>query len=194
MKGLHAWALAALVGASAPASPAEERSVRLEIEEEVVRYPVQGHDLATLRDALAARAVAEAAGGGHGRTLSDIRIRFEPMPVAGGCVAGDPAIRVRITTTLPEWTPEQAVGPELRERWQALAEGLQRHEARHREHALDAVRDLQSIVSALGVQSDCRALRAAVDQALMRVALRAGFLDRRYDARTRNGVEEGLLP
>lgn len=167
--------------------------VELDIEERIVRYAVPGHDLDALRAALADQALAEEAGGSHGRTRSDIRIRFKPTPVEGGCVADDAAIAVVVTTTLPEWEPGLVVQSGLRERWQAMAASLQGHEARHRDHALDAVRELQSLLSGLGVQRDCHALRVAADRAFLQVTLRAEFLDRRYDERTRNGVEEGIV-
>lgn len=177
---------------SRPVRPSS-RPVLLDIEERIVRYAVPGRDLEALRAALADQALAEEAGGSHGRTSSDIRIRYEPTPVAGGCVAGDSAIDVLVTTTLPEWEPGRTVRDGLRERWQAMATALQRHEARHRDHVLEAVRDLQSRLSGLGVQPDCHALRTAVDRAFLEVTLRAEFLDRRYDKRTRNGVEEGIV-
>lgn len=193
MKKCHCWILVALACGFASADERVQAPVLLDIEENVVRYAVPGHDLEALRAALADQALAEEAGGSHGRTRSDIRIRFEPTPVSGGCVAGDPAIEVLITTTLPEWEPGRSVRAGLRERWQAMAEALQRHEATHRDHVLAAVRELQSRLSGLGVQEDCRALRAAVDRAFLAVTLRAEFLDRRYDRRTRNGVEEGIV-
>lgn len=198
MRGCHCWWLAALVAGFAPGTPAGEHAaasaaVALDIDERIVRYAVPGHDLEALRKALSGQALAEDAGGSHGRTRSDIQVRFEPTPGAGGCIADNATIEVLITTTLPEWEPGRTVSADLRDRWQAMATALQRHEARHRDHVLQAVRQLQSRLSALGVQEDCHALRVAVDRAFLAVTVRAEFLDRRYDRRTRNGVAEGIV-
>ena len=183
---LLAGALAmAVLGGATPDVP-------LDIQEEVHRYTVPGDDLEDLREALRSQALSDRAGGSHGRTHSRIRIRYAPEPVAGGCRTKDPAIEMRITTTLPEWQPGEGTDDGLLARWQAVAAALQRHEARHREHALAAVRELQAAVARLGVQPDCHALRRAVDRAFQRATMRAGFRDARYDERTRNGLEEGI--
>ena len=181
-----AWvlALAALAGAA--------RDVPLDIEEREVRYRVPGDDLEDLRDALRSQALSGKAGGSPGRTHSRIRIRYAPDPVAGGCRAKDPGVDLEITTTLPEWQPGGRAPAGLVERWQAVAAALQDHEARHRAHALAAARDLQATLARLGVQPDCHALRGEIDRAFLRVKTKAEYRDARYDARTRNGLEEGI--
>lgn len=177
-----------------PPAPVGPGVVALSIEERVERYRVPGKDLAALRAALASEVVSDAAGGSHGRTRSDISIAYSPRPVQGGCVAQAPALEITITTTLPEWAPAPGVAdPALLARWQSMAAALQRHEARHREHALAAVRDLQATLAGLGVQPDCHALRRAVDQAFLRVRLKAEFRDARFDERTGNGRLDGVV-
>lgn len=172
--------------------PGGTTTVPLEIHEEVLRYDVPGDDLEALREALRSQALSDRAGGSHGRTHSRLRIEYAPQPVDGGCRARAPSIRLDITTTLPEWNPAEPVDGDLRERWQGVAAALQRHEGRHREHALAAARDLQAALAGLGVQADCDTLRREVDRAFQRVTLRASFRDARYDERTRNGLEEGI--
>lgn len=166
--------------------------VPLDIEEAVVRYRVPGDDLEDLREALRSQALSDKAGGSHGRTHSRIRIRYAPEPVAGGCRARAPGVELEITTTLPEWQPGDHASHGSRDRWQAVAAALQRHESRHREHALAAARDLQASIARLGVQPDCDALRREVDRAFLRVKTKAEYRDARYDERTRNGVAEGV--
>lgn len=187
-------AVAWMLWLAAPVAPAASGTtpVPLDIHEEVRRYTVPGDDLEGLRDALRSQSLSDRAGGSHGRTHSRIRIEYVPQPVEGGCRARTPSIRMDITTTLPEWEPAVPVDSGLRERWQAVAAALQRHEGRHREHALAAARDLQAALAGLGVQPDCETLRRTVDRAFQRVTLRASFRDARYDERTRNGLEEGV--
>lgn len=183
------WLVVALCLAAARAGASD---VPLEIEEEVVRYAVPGQDLEGLRAALRSQTLAEQAGGSHGRTHSRISLRYSPEQVPGGCGAREAAVALRITTTLPEWQPGATVGPALLARWEAVAAALQRHESRHREHALAAARDLQASLARLGMQGDCDALRRAVDRAFLRATTRAQYEDARYDNRTRNGLEEGI--
>jgi len=175
-----------------PAPPQGPGEVALEINEHVRHYPVRGSDLESLRSALVGALAGGGAGGSHGRTHSDIAVSYTPHPVQGGCIAQAPGLAMTITTTLPEWQAPGDADAALRARWRAMADALQAHEARHREHALDAVRDLQAALAGLGVQPDCNALRRAVDREFMRVRVRAEFRDARYDERTRNGRDEGV--
>lgn len=178
-----------LVLASLAGAPPD---VPLDIEEAVVRYRVPGDDLEDLREALRSQSLSDKAGGSHGRTHSRIRIRYAPEPVAGGCRVKEAGVELEITTTLPEWQPGDHATHGLRDRWQAVAAALQRHESRHREHALEAARDLQASLAQLGVQPDCHVLRREVDRAFLRVKMKAEYRDARYDERTRNGVAEGI--
>ena len=171
----------AVLGGATPDAP----EVPLDIQEKVHRYAVAGGDVEELRRALDSHALAERAGGSHGRTRSSIRISYAPEPVSGGCRLKDPAIRMKITTTLPEW-------PTRDPHSQTVKAALERHEGRHREHALAAARELQAAMAQLGAQRDCHALRRAVDRAFQRATMKARFRDERYDERTRDGLEEDI--
>jgi len=177
-----------------PASelPAPADAVPLDVDEEVVHYRVAGDDLEALRDALRSQAVSDRTGGSHGRTHSTLEIEYIPKGVEGGCRAERPRIRMHITTTLPEWEPGNQADDSARKRWREVAAALQRHEAMHREHALAAARELQAALATIGDRPDCRKLGRAIDRAFLLVTLKARLRDDRYDARTRNGLEEGI--
>jgi len=165
----------------------------LQLSEEVVRYEVEGGDIDDLREQLRRHLLAEESGGSHGRTRSRIELRYGLDGNDGGCRLVDPGIRMTITTTLPEWLPETGVSPRLQVRWSRVMQALRKHEGVHRDHALAAARDLQASLGRLGAMPDCRALRRAVDRAVLRATMKCEFRDAMYDSRTRNGLDQGTL-
>lgn len=165
-------------------------SAVLQVSEDVVHYPVSGNSERALREQLRHDLLPDAAGSSHGRTRSDIELSYEAFDDAGECRPKHLQIKLQITTTLPQWTPEADVDPELQSRWDRAYAALERHEAVHREHALEAARGLKRRIAQLQPMSDCRALRRAINRALYRVTTKCELDDDLFDMRTRKGYAE----
>lgn len=185
---LIATACIAALGASRVAAADHATVDALSIDEHLVRYPIRGSNSDDLR--LALRHDASVDGESHGRTESEIEIRFRPDESGDGCRASDVEIALQITTTLPQWIPPEDAPEKLRKRWQQALLALRQHEDRHRRHALEAARAFQTEVAALGALPSCGKLRRAVNLALSRVTTRCEFKDRLYDRSTRLGLAE----
>lgn len=179
------------ITASTDADDVTAPPVPLQIDREIVRYKIEGDDLADLRDALRTHALSSETGGSHGHTHSQIEISYQPLADEQGCRAHGLRVGLDITTTLPDWPTQQQAPDELRKRWQSMIDALIRHEDVHREHAMEAARDLRRSLAAIGTLPDCRALRREVDRNFLRVTMRCEFRDARYDKQTRNGLEQG---
>ena len=68
-----------------------------------------------------------------GRTVAQISLRYDPTPVAGGCVLTDTSVDLTLTITLPRWTPPP--DPQLARDWGRFRRALAEHEDGHREIA-----------------------------------------------------------
>src|SRR3546814_13949105 len=80
-----------------------------------------------------------------------------------------------------------------RERWGVALAALERHEATHCANARAAAEEATSRILDIGFQPDCKSVRNMANRRLRRTVLKDEFRDRRYDARTRNGAEQGAV-
>lgn len=177
---------------AAAAGSSASSSVR--IDEQVNHYPVFGDTLEALRAQLQHEIpLLQGAAGTHGRTSSDVAIAYEFDKTEAGCRLRNLEVHLDIVVTLPEWVPGKAVSTSLQQRWEQALAALQRHEATHRANARAAAEEARAQILAIGLQPDCRSVRRMASQQLQRAMLKCEFRDRRYDARTRNGIEEGAV-
>src|SRR3546814_13948748 len=89
--------------------------------------------------------------------------------------------------------PANRVPEAQRERWSRALAALERHEATHRVNARAAAEEARSRILDIGFQPDCKSVRNMANRRLRRTVLKYEFRDRRYDARTRNGAEQGAV-
>src|SRR3546814_5339111 len=94
---------------------------------------------------------------------------------------------------LPDWRPDRTPPKWQRERWGGALAALERHEATHRANARAAAEEARSRILDIGFQPDCKSVRNMANRRLRRTVLKYEFRDRRYDARTRNGAEQGAV-
>jgi predicted secreted Zn-dependent protease len=185
-----------LLAANAMASPAvdleSDRFPPVNVEDSVVLYPITGRNAAELRAQLENHGPM-AAEPGHGRTRSvfEIASTLEPVDVACHLVAA--TISLRTVITLPQWVDRRGASTGEVERWLESLALLERHEAGHRGHAVDAADVLRDALAKLPPQRDCRTLQWAVDRELQRVVWKLEMLGNRYDSRTGNGSRDDPL-
>jgi predicted secreted Zn-dependent protease len=178
--------------AAARAGSPEPSSVR--IHEKITRYAIAADSIDELRTQLQHDIPAlDDANGAHGRTSSDIRIAYDLERTDKGCRLRDLQVRLDIEVTLPDWRPDKAPPKRQRERWSSALAALERHEATHRANARAAAEETRSRILDIGLQPDCRTVRNMANRRLRRAVLKYEFRDRRYDARTRNGAEQGAV-
>ncbi len=161
------------------------------IVDETILYPIQGDSVRRIRDQLRNHG-PWAAGVGQGRTRSEFEVRTEFEPRADGCHLVGLKLVLRITTTLPEWQPGRRATSALRAEWQVAHERPLRHEAGHRQHAVDAAHELHGWLLRIPAQENCLRAQWTVDDHLRKAISRLRQRGMIYDDRTANGLAEPL--
>lgn len=185
-----------LFAASAMANSAEaaesERVPPVHVDDRIVLYPITGGNTAELRAQLENHGPM-AAEPGHGRIRSEFVIATTLEPAEGACHLRAATVSLHNVITLPEWADRRGASADTVARWVEALALLERHEAGHRGHAVDAARTLRDALAALAPQRDCRALQRMVDRELKHVARKLEMRGNRYDARTGNGLRDDPL-
>lgn len=181
-------------GESVASTPGPDRAHigHVRIEHALQEYVLTASELDGLRRELE-NVMPEGMIGSHGRTISHIEVSYELEALDTGCRLASADIVLHVMTTLPVWRPEHNVSPTLRRRWEAMLDALARHEAAHAANAREAAEDFRSRLLALPPAESCRVLQRRAGVLLQRVTGKYQMKDNRYDARTRNGVLEGIV-
>lgn len=157
-------------------------------------YDVDAVKLRALRRQLEERRQASGADPDPiGRTTQRLETRYLLQPLPGGCRIGDLVVRLEVTIHLPRWRPRGRRPEELGRRWDAMLEGLTRHEEGHRDNALWAARGLHRRLLDLGGHPDCPALERAAQRERFKAEARYRQRDEAYDRRTDHGVRQGSV-
>jgi predicted secreted Zn-dependent protease len=90
-----------------------------------------------------------------GDTRWNITWRFTTAQSPAGCSCSSFSTAIRITTTLPRWTPPPDVTPSVKEEWTRSFTNLAIHEAGHAPIGLAAAVATQNRTAAGGMQPDC---------------------------------------
>lgn len=131
--------------------------------------------------------------GSIGRTTQRLETRYALQPLPGGCRIAGLVVRLEVTIRLPRWRPKGPRPVELGQRWDAMIEGLTRHEEGHRDNALWAAHGLHRRLLALGEDQDCLALERAAQRERFKAETRYRQRDQAYDRRTGHGVNQGSV-
>lgn len=160
---------------------ADEAIPSLKITDRVEYNTVTGNTSRSIRKQLEGRARADGMPG-HASTRSSFEVISRLEEVDGQCRVLNQEIRVEITTELPLWEPEGKVSAELEKEWAQSIARLKRHEAGHRQNALQSTAELQERLQQLEAEKRCLTAQAGIDLALdnvlNRLARREAYLDR----------------
>ncbi|HJR74599.1 MAG TPA: DUF922 domain-containing protein [Luteimonas sp.] len=174
-----AVALALIVGCLANGR-AQASEPQLIVEESTVYYPVYGRDRLELMRSLR---VPGGSGNAHGLTRSEFRLETEFVQDRGRCIVRRLVIRLDVRIDLPRWDDAAPIPAELRDDWRIVSERTARHEALHRQNALDAVEDLRQTLRRRPPDDACadltRAIRRETNRVRARWQLRDNLLDQR---------------
>jgi predicted secreted Zn-dependent protease len=99
---------------------------------------------------------------GTGLTSARWTYSWQGEAIRGLCLIGSMSIVLDITVVLPRHEQLNSLSPDLRQRWQTFAEGVQVHEQRHVDIHLQGAESIKSRMAALSPQSSCEALETLV--------------------------------
>lgn len=125
-----------------------------------------------------------------GRTVAQISLRYDAVPVDAGCVLTDVGVDLTLTITLPSWTPPP--DPQLARDWGRFRRALADHENGHREIAEAGAQRLGRALSGLRRDS-CPATEAEAQRRVRQIESGVSAAQRRYDAETGHGRTEGAV-
>ncbi len=186
------WVL--LVASSAAVFPAlaAEAFPPLQVVDHIESYRVTARSIRLINAQLASHSESSA-NAAEGSTHSEIGLTSHLEPDGEVCRIARVEVRLDVTTRLPEWRPVGKPSGRTRARWAEAAAILARHEAGHREHAVDAAEALRQTLSALAPMKDCQRLDTAIGIELRSAIRRLDSRELRYDARTRGGLRDDPL-
>jgi predicted secreted Zn-dependent protease len=169
--------------------------VALRIEEHSAPYVVDAAGQEELREQIDHRRPERRDGRpSHGLLAVDLGVHYRLLAAGDGCRLQAVEILLSLTLALPEWRPRAEPAAALREAWMTMREGLVRHEAGHRQLAIDTARELAARVAPLdGRVADCGSLRREVLAARLSHLTRLALRSAAYDRRTRHGERQGAV-
>lgn len=162
------------------------------ISDHAVYYDVTGNSPEALRRALDESGPMGSDGKRyHGQTKWHIDWTYGYQVAGDRCRMTDFDTDLSVTTTLPHWVERDAAPGWMVRRWDAYVAALELHEAGHRRNAIDAAQALRAAAAKMGDAPDCDALNRAVKRTMTRVLYEYNIRERRYDADTHHGADQG---
>jgi predicted secreted Zn-dependent protease len=107
------------------------------------------------------------------------------------CATDEIAVVIGIAQTLPKWRGEDKGPASLKARWAKFSQLLQRHEEVHKQHGLQAGRDIEAALRAVEPASNCEDLESRADESAQKIVSKYQALDEAYDRETAFGRTEG---
>ncbi|MEO7251308.1 MAG: DUF922 domain-containing protein [Arenimonas sp.] len=162
------------------------------ITDQYLYYTLDAGDLIALRQQLLERQPRSRSGGlSIGLTDAVLETHYDLTATAHGCRLEGVSVQLAVTTRLPQWHPARRASSELRQRWETFREAIGRHEAGHRDNAIQAATQLLRGLRSADTRLSCRALGRQLERIRSRALLSNEIRDDVYDLRTRNGVAQG---
>jgi len=109
------------------------------------------------------------------------------------CVLQNVNTRVAITYTLPKWKKGMVAERSLVADWNRYMAALQLHEDGHKNHGVEAGRDVQQVLSKLPSAASCAELETQAQAAARTVIKTYNQKDLDYDHMTRHGSTQGAI-
>jgi len=157
-------------------------------------YEVKGESPRELRHAMNEKRPKAPDGERHDAlTLWNITWSYSWKKVDDKFAIYDPKIAVNIGTTLPKWLYPEQPDPEMMARWKSYIKILVAHENDHGKFALQAAKDLERLLTALGPQSSLDELKRLVDVTGQQVLTDCRTRNVKYDVDTDHGHRQGAL-
>lgn len=189
---MGALVLTAMLATTAAASDAMSPLASVAVLDRVERYVINASTIDKIEEQLVEHA-ERFENPGNASTRSRFEITKTLQQGRNHCEMVALDLRVTVTTILPLWQPAQDPSDLTRIRWKQSSAILQRHEAGHREHAIETARNLRRSLTGLKPKRDCMGLAAAIAVELQASLQHLNQRDARYDYRTWNGLRDDPL-
>lgn len=186
------WVVVVGALANAATSSAADGFPPVQVVDHMERYVITGSSLRSINAELEKHSGASPAPG-SGSTSSEIELATRLELVGDRCRISQLDVRLEVTTRLPDWRPARKPSRSVRKQWAESATILTRHEAGHREHAVQAAEALRKTLIALAPMKDCQRVDTAVGIELQTALQHLDSRELRYDTRTQGGLRDDPL-
>lgn len=126
-----------------------------------------------------------------GYATTDIEWRFGTQENESGCVITGVSVKMHVTLSLPDLVAGSAPA-KVATKFQAFRDRLMLHEQGHVEIGLDAARQIEAAIAAMGPQASCDALAARANATAETLMDEAWARNRAYDRDTGHGATQGV--
>jgi len=155
-------------------------------------YPVSGGSSQELRAQMdKAGPGARSKIKGDARTKWAVNCRFGLKQVAGGCRLHNVTTSATVTFIMPRWKNAAKGSPELRERWQSYTKALQNHEDGHRDFAVKAAQEIETVLSGLRPMRSCSEMDRTANSTASDILNSCKKKEEYYDIYTLHGMTQG---
>lgn len=171
----------------APEAPPAPRT--LKVRESTEHHDIDAASLEEFVETLRARSTDGEAGAA--RTRAELQVGYKLEPQEAGCRVVGLGVELDVVMHLPRWQPPEGSRPAIREQWERMKTGIERHEQGHRDIAVDAGRFLAERLEAVPTAGrDCDAVGRAILRERIKAQMRHQNIDAAYDQRTRHGLTQ----
>ncbi|HEU0013835.1 MAG TPA: DUF922 domain-containing protein [Longimicrobium sp.] len=181
---------ASACGPAVTRNPAGVRLVR-RASAEYVFYPVEGETARQLSESMRARRLRSDRGTALGLTRWRISWQARWSSFGGICRTRDPVVEAHIQVWLPRWDPPPTASPELVRQWNEFVYALSEHEVGHVDIALEARREVRSLLR--GLTGSCSGIQARASAAVSRLLYEYRRRQNRFDERERQAADPRLV-
>jgi predicted secreted Zn-dependent protease len=126
------------------------------------------------------------------RTKWDVQWRFRHNMHDGVCKMEKVSVMVGMTINRPRWRNEEQGSALLHKRWKQLIEAVERNEQFHKQQALEAGNEIETVLNALAPEKTCEALTDAANSVATEILGTHQSASRDYDLRTDYGRKNGV--
>ncbi|OLP17694.1 hypothetical protein BST81_15355 [Leptolyngbya sp. 'hensonii'] len=125
------------------------------------------------------------------RTDWYVRWNYRYESRGGNCQITTAQVKTEVTILMPQWHPSSEVSQALVQRWQRYITALKAHEDGHKDHGLNAGREILSKLQGFSAYPTCPELESAANQAARSIIQRYNQKDITYDQTTGHGASQG---
>ncbi|HWQ37371.1 MAG TPA: DUF922 domain-containing protein [Burkholderiales bacterium] len=125
------------------------------------------------------------------RTRWEVQWKFRHKMQDGVCRLEEVAVAVTVSSVRPRWRGEIRAARQLRERWRRFVDAVERYHDFHKEQALRAGREIETVLRGAAPAKTCEALTEEanrIGEALLNKYLK---VTEAYDRKTEYGRKQG---
>lgn len=158
---------------------------------EITYYDIQGRTAPQLVSEMRRLGPKVGTGTFFGEAQSPLRWSWRSKNNGVNCTLTSVSVRIRSDITMPRWTPPADTVPGLFAQWKQFIDGLERHEAGHKDISARGAKDILHKLQTL--TAPCASVSDEVQRTTSEIMTRVRNEQVAYDTETRHGFTQGAI-